>query len=179
MIDLISFHARICPTAAGVLIHDDKVLLVKHKKLKMWLPPGGHIEAGEQPHQAAEREFFEETNIKVIAISPIPMVNSLINQYLPVPFVTNIHWISQENYQARLQSGDPEVPHGTPTWPKGCEQHLGISFLVKPIAEISPRHDPNESDGIDWFELDQLDTLETTDDIRQEIRLAIHLKKDL
>ena len=33
----------------------DEVLLIKHKKLGVWLPPGGHIEAGEFPYEAAVR----------------------------------------------------------------------------------------------------------------------------
>jgi 8-oxo-dGTP pyrophosphatase MutT (NUDIX family) len=56
-----------CLTAAGCLIHEDKVLLVKHKKLGLWLNPGGHIDPGELPHEAAEREFYEETGVFVEA----------------------------------------------------------------------------------------------------------------
>ncbi len=60
MADLQQYQAKICYTACGALIHKQKALLVKHKKLGIWLAPGGHMEEGEFPHQAAEREFWEE-----------------------------------------------------------------------------------------------------------------------
>lgn len=42
-----------------------KVLLHLHRKLGMWLPPGGHIERDELPDDAAVREVFEETGLRV------------------------------------------------------------------------------------------------------------------
>lgn len=39
------------------LIHNNKVLLIHHKKLNLWLPPGGHIEKNETPDDAVKREF--------------------------------------------------------------------------------------------------------------------------
>ena len=43
-------------TATGFLVRDGKVLLVNHRKLKQWLPIGGHIEAGEDPADLVETE---------------------------------------------------------------------------------------------------------------------------
>lgn len=170
--------ARICPTAGGFLVHDHKVLLVKHKKLGFWLAPGGHIEEGELPHEAAEREVYEETGVRVEVVSAgevIPSVNVEMNQYLPTPFLINLHWISKENYDARLSSDDPTKPHQTNLWPRGCEQHLGHLYIVKAIEPIVLKHDPNESDGIDWFGESDLASLETTPDIRKEIQLILKL----
>jgi 8-oxo-dGTP pyrophosphatase MutT (NUDIX family) len=42
-----------------------RVLLHWHRKLGRWLPPGGHIEAGELPDEAARRETLEETGVEV------------------------------------------------------------------------------------------------------------------
>lgn len=52
---------------AGVLIHEEKLLLVAHKKNKdvYWLLPGGGVDFGESLTEALEREFLEELNIKV------------------------------------------------------------------------------------------------------------------
>ena len=44
---------------------EGKVLLHLHRKLGMWLPPGGHIEKDELPDEAAVREVLEETGVKV------------------------------------------------------------------------------------------------------------------
>lgn len=42
-----------------------KILLVKHSDYDKWLQPGGHIEDDETPEEAAIREVFEETGIKI------------------------------------------------------------------------------------------------------------------
>ena len=49
--------------SAIVLAPDDRVLLHRHKRLGVWLQPGGHLEAGEGPAQAARRETLEETGV--------------------------------------------------------------------------------------------------------------------
>lgn len=46
-----------------------KVLLHKHKKLKIWLPVGGHIEKNEDPIEAALREVKEEARLEVKLIA--------------------------------------------------------------------------------------------------------------
>lgn len=39
------------------------LLLADHRKSGLWLPPGGHVEDGEDPHQAVIRETREELGI--------------------------------------------------------------------------------------------------------------------
>lgn len=50
-------------TASGLVIKDRKVLLIFHPYIKRWFQPGGHIDEGEEPIQAAIREVFEETGV--------------------------------------------------------------------------------------------------------------------
>lgn len=44
---------------------NSKFLLVKHRKAGKWLQPGGHVEPNEDPEEAALRETFEETGLRV------------------------------------------------------------------------------------------------------------------
>ena len=48
-------------TTSGLVIRDDKVLLIFHPYIKRWFQPGGHIDEGESPVEAAIREVYEET----------------------------------------------------------------------------------------------------------------------
>ena len=50
------------------MVHEGKVLLHWHRKLQRWLPPGGHIEPGELPDEAAVRETLEETGLQVALV---------------------------------------------------------------------------------------------------------------
>jgi ADP-ribose pyrophosphatase YjhB (NUDIX family) len=55
-------------SASCIIFKDDKVLLVKHTygaAKGKYLIPGGFAEENELPEKAAEREVFEETNVKV------------------------------------------------------------------------------------------------------------------
>jgi len=63
------------PNAASVaLIHLDKVLLIQRNRkpyFGMWSLPGGRLEPGETPEQAAQREVKEETGIYCFRLMPI------------------------------------------------------------------------------------------------------------
>ena len=41
----------------------DQILLVDHKKAELWLPPGGHVDPGEDPKETVKREAKEELEI--------------------------------------------------------------------------------------------------------------------
>lgn len=57
--------------AAGLVVRDDRLLLVRHKLPRQdewwWSPPGGGVEGIETLFAAAEREVWEETNLRVRA----------------------------------------------------------------------------------------------------------------
>jgi 8-oxo-dGTP pyrophosphatase MutT (NUDIX family) len=59
-------HEKIDFTASVYIVHDRKVLLRKHEKYGLWLPPGGHIELDEDPNEAAVREAKEEVGLDVV-----------------------------------------------------------------------------------------------------------------
>ena len=50
-------------TGSAIVVGTRGVVLHKHKRLGIWLQPGGHIDAGETPWDAAMRETFEETGL--------------------------------------------------------------------------------------------------------------------
>lgn len=169
--DLQQFQAKFCYTVGGLLLHEGKVLLVKHKKLGFWLAPGGHVEEGELPHQAAEREFWEEAGIKVTAVNTV--LSDEETEYLPHPILSNLHWISQENYESRKKN--PENYTVEKKWSKGCEQHLCFIYLVKPVKSVEFKQNIEETDGIGWFTPEEVQELETSEDIKKEVEYAFKL----
>ena len=52
---------------AGILIEDDKILLIEHlkKDKRYWLVPGGGVDWGESTAEALIREYNEETNLDI------------------------------------------------------------------------------------------------------------------
>jgi 8-oxo-dGTP pyrophosphatase MutT (NUDIX family) len=54
-----------------------EIYLGHHKKAADWIPPGGHIEPGETPSQAAIREMSEELGIKIARASLEPFALSV------------------------------------------------------------------------------------------------------
>lgn len=180
---------KLCYTSGGILIHENKVLLIKHKKLKNWLNPGGHIDEGELPHQAAEREFFEETGVRVKALDAmsLPTISQDFSlqevnitgekdntdeQFMPNPLMTNLHWVNKESYDLRLKSDDPNKRFPTKTWKRGCEQHVGFFYILKPVDGVDFYQNEEETDGIAWFSLDEIDGIETFESVKDEIKLA-------
>lgn len=181
--NLSNLPAKVCYTAAGCLVHNNKVLLVKHKGLQIWLNPGGHIDQDELPHQAAEREFWEETGVKVRAVrfADDLLDKTGVSEFLPTPFATNIHWIDQDLYKNRIKNKDTAAKkvvhdqHDLHFDNRSCEQHLNLLYLVEPVNGVEFKQNVEETDGISWFTLEEVADLETMDNIRQEIKRAFEV----
>ncbi|MCU1398863.1 MAG: putative hydrolase [Acidimicrobiales bacterium] len=52
-------------TGSAIVVGRRGVVLHLHKRLQLWLQPGGHIDPGETPWDAAKREAEEETGLAV------------------------------------------------------------------------------------------------------------------
>ncbi len=52
-------------TATVYIVYENKVLLHMHKKHQSLFPVGGHMNPDELPHEAAVREAYEESGLRV------------------------------------------------------------------------------------------------------------------
>lgn len=163
--------AKRCLTASGWLLHKGKILMIKHKMLKIWLSPGGHVDQHELPHHAAEREFIEETGVKVRAVSAFPLPNTTDDRAedLPLPFKYNLHWINKPGEKKARADGTI------------CEQHYVFGFFVVPenVKELELKFGDEGVDDIRWFGEDEVESMQTTPTIKEEMRtvFARHPRK--
>ena len=58
-------------TGSGIVVGPRGVVLLEHKRLGIWLQPGGHIDPNETPWDAALRESREETGLEVAFAGPV------------------------------------------------------------------------------------------------------------
>jgi 8-oxo-dGTP pyrophosphatase MutT (NUDIX family) len=57
-------------TGSAIVVGRRGVVLHLHKRIGKWLQPGGHLEVGEAPWQAALREAREETGLRLCHAPP-------------------------------------------------------------------------------------------------------------
>lgn len=72
-------------TATTYVVEGDAVALHEHERLGKWLPPGGHVDRDELPHEAAVREVREETGLDVDLVARVEDVASPTVESLPQP----------------------------------------------------------------------------------------------
>ena len=136
---------------SGYLVKDKKVLLVLHNVFHKWVPPGGHVDPGETFAEAAEREFWEETGLRVAAVSAAPVIHPKDNNAtpLPLPFYTDV---MLEGFKK-------------PT--------VGQYFYVEQIGSGDVTHDAAELDDARWFGQEELASIETFDQVRSVAQYAM------
>ncbi len=87
-------HEAIDFTVAVFVVHENKVLMILHKKLEKWLPLGGHIELDEDPEIAAIREAREESGLEIELVGERPPTTELGTRALIAPRFLDIHRIN-------------------------------------------------------------------------------------
>lgn len=116
-----------------LLVDASQRLLLIHERLEHggthWLTPGGGVEAGEHPREAARREAFEETGIE---IDLAPDADAVL--------VTRREWSWRgTDYDQVDHFFLARVPDGLPVRPRGLtdvEQLTLIGTRWWPVAEL-------------------------------------------
>lgn len=57
-------------TASAFVVSSRGVILHLHRRLGIWVQPGGHVDPGESPEEACVRETREETGLEVRHVDP-------------------------------------------------------------------------------------------------------------
>lgn len=74
----------VTPTGCGVIvIKDGKILIGERKDNGLVCGPGGHIEMGETPEDAAIRETREEFGINIAETIPLTIISGMPAEYCP------------------------------------------------------------------------------------------------
>jgi 8-oxo-dGTP pyrophosphatase MutT (NUDIX family)/N-acetylglutamate synthase-like GNAT family acetyltransferase len=94
-------------TSSAVVVGVRGVILHKHKRLGIWIQPGGHIDDGERPEDAALREVWEETGLTTTHFSGSPTI-----VHVDVHPAPKGHTHLDLRYLLRGPDADPEPPEG-------------------------------------------------------------------
>ena len=138
-------HEKIDFTVAIFVVHQDKVLLIHHRKLNKWLPLGGHIELDEDPEIAALREAKEESGFDVELVGDRPPTTEPGTRALIAPRFLDIHRINDTHehigmiYWARPRGGDLAL---------AVEEHHDIRWCS--VAELDTLV-PTMSNAVKWY----------------------------
>ena len=143
-------------TATGIVFNKSKqILMIFHKKLNVWLPPGGHIEENELPTKAVIREIFEETGIKVEVLQ-------IENKILTLSY--NDCTELEKPFILLLENIEGNWKHN----------HIDMVYICKALNEnvILQKAEVND---IGWFEINQVEKLKTFENVKQSIQKAFEI----
>jgi ADP-ribose pyrophosphatase YjhB (NUDIX family) len=117
-------------TATTYVVNDGATALHHHDRIGMWLPPGGHVDRDELPHEAALREVREETGLAGELVAETDDIGSSTVEPLPQP---------QHVQLADVNVYDDHVGH----------QHVDmVYYAVVDAREMDPA--PGEAPAEEW-----------------------------
>jgi ADP-ribose pyrophosphatase YjhB (NUDIX family) len=146
-------------TATAFVINSkNEVLLLWHKRLQRWMPPGGHVDENETPEDAAKRECKEETDLDVEIVgdeSPdLFERNPGEGRMLKKPIAMLL-----ENIPASPERNEP------------AHEHMDFLYIAKPVDENAAKEKaPNESGGMKWFTKDEIAKLNEQTEIFSNVK---------
>lgn len=103
------YSDRVRTRGCAIVLKDNAILLVWQnvptRKTPVWLAPGGEVELGETAGDAAKRETFEETGIKIETIRLVA-----VHEFIEPPFhAVELYFLSDFVCGDLLTGTDPEL----------------------------------------------------------------------
>ncbi len=146
-------------TATAFVIDSKKrVLLLWHKRLQRWMPPGGHVDEDETPEEAAKRECKEETNLDV----------EIVGEETPDLFERNPEEGRMLKKPIALLLEN--IP-ASPEWSEEEHQHMDFLYIARPLNETDAREMmKNESNGMRWFTKEEIGKLDERTEIFANVK---------
>jgi ADP-ribose pyrophosphatase YjhB (NUDIX family) len=141
--------------ASVYIIDDNRILLIYHRKLCKWLPPGGHLNPNETPAEGARREVREETGLE---IEFILQENIWINRWNASSFERPFLCLLEE-----IPAFGSLPPH----------QHIDMVYVARPKEGVLVENE-KETAGIKWFSMQEIDSLKPDIDIFIETKEVIY-----
>ena len=131
-------------TATTFIVDEGKTLLILHRKIGKWFPPGGHIDPDELPCEAAIREVREETGLEVELLTRPSKLGEI--DVLSQPECILLEPIDEGHqhidliYFARVVGGNVDVSkHEAADWRWCTSEALGEPEIPIDIRELGRR----------------------------------------
>lgn len=128
-------------TSTTFIVQDGRTLLLYHRKLRKWFPPGGHIHDDELPCEAAVREVKEESGLDVALLHPGRALGDV--RVLTRPVCILLEHISDRHqhidliYFGRVTGGRLRVPEREAEAHRWCsESDLDADEIPEDIRQL-------------------------------------------
>jgi 8-oxo-dGTP pyrophosphatase MutT (NUDIX family) len=135
-----------------------RTLLLWHKRLRRWMPPGGHVDENETPEETARRECKEETglDVEIVGESQEDLFtrNREEGSMLKKPIALLLEHIPES-----VERGEP------------AHLHMDFLYLARPLDEgqvLSLAEE--EGSQLRWFKSDEIALLDEQTEIFANVK---------